>query len=218
MNSSADIRRAGAAIRLTEPGVIAVIRAPSAGVVVPLAAALVAGGVTALEITTSTPDYAAAIRAARSALGPRALVGAGTIMDAQAAETALAAGAEFIISPVFRPELVPLAHGAGCPVLLGAYTPTEAQRVHDSGADFVKLFPADALGPGYFRALRTPLPHLRLVPTGGVDVTNAAEFRRAGCVAIGVGGSLIRPEWVRDDDWPALTRAAAALVQTWSKG
>jgi 2-dehydro-3-deoxyphosphogluconate aldolase/(4S)-4-hydroxy-2-oxoglutarate aldolase len=180
-----------------------------------LAAAFLAGGVTAVEITTSTPRCTDAIRATRAALGDRVFLGAGTLLHPAQCEEAIAAGAEFAVSPVFRPSLIPVCHAAEVPVLLGAFTPTEAQAVHDSGADFVKLFPAEALGLRFIRGLRAPLPHLRLVPTGGVDASNAGEFRRAGCVAVGVGGSLVKPELLKSRDWPALTVLAAALMASW---
>jgi 2-dehydro-3-deoxyphosphogluconate aldolase/(4S)-4-hydroxy-2-oxoglutarate aldolase len=96
--------------------------------------------------------------------------------------------------------------------MLGAYTPTEAQTAHEAGADFIKLFPADKLGPAYVRALRAPLPHLRLVPTGGVDLQNAGEFLAAGCAALGVGSSLLTPEILRNSNWAELTRLARAFV------
>ena len=105
-----------------------------------------------------------------------------------------------------------MAHAAGKPVMLGAYTPTEAQAVHESGADFVKIFPAETLGPGYIKALRAPLPHLRIVPTGGLELSNVADFLKAGCVALGVGGSLVSTAILQQADWPELTRRAAAFV------
>lgn len=203
------------ASRLAAAGVVAVIRAPDPALVPQLGAALVAGGITALEITTSTPNFADAIRAARAALGAHVLIGAGTLMGFAECDEAIAAGAEFAVSPVFRPALIPICHAAGVPVLLGAFTPTEAQAVHESGADFVKLFPAEVLGLKFIKGLRAPLPHLRLVPTGGVDPSNAGEFRRAGCVAVGVGGSLVKPELLKARDWPALTALAAELVASW---
>jgi 2-dehydro-3-deoxyphosphogluconate aldolase/(4S)-4-hydroxy-2-oxoglutarate aldolase len=203
------------ASRLAAAGVVAVIRAPDPSVVPELGAALVAGGITALEITTSTPRFAEAIRATRAALGDQVLIGAGTLMEPAQCDEAISAGAEFAVSPVFRPALIPGCHAAGVPVLLGAFTPTEAQAVHESGADFVKLFPAEVLGLKFIKGLKAPLPHLRLVPTGGVDATNAGEFRRAGCVAVGVGGSLVKPDLLKARDWPALTALAAALVASW---
>jgi 2-dehydro-3-deoxyphosphogluconate aldolase/(4S)-4-hydroxy-2-oxoglutarate aldolase len=198
---------------LTNPGIIAVVRAQRADQVIPLSEALIAGGVTAVEITMTTPGAIAAIRSARQALGPQALIGVGTVLDAPTCVAALAAGAEFVVTPICRTPLVALAHRAERPIMLGAYTPTEAQLAHEAGADFIKIFPADTLGPGYIKSLRAPLPHLRLVPTGGVDVHNVAEFLQAGCAALGVGSSLVSPKILQAADWPALTRKAVEFVQ-----
>ena len=197
---------------LTEPGIIAVVRAQQAAQVLPLSEALIAGGVRVIEITMTTPNALAAIREAREKLGERALIGVGTVLDADTARAAIAAGAEFVVTPICRTELVAIAHAAGCPVMLGAYTPTEAQLAHEAGADFIKIFPADTLGPGYIKALRAPLPHLRIVPTGGVDVQNVADFLKAGCAALGVGSSLVSTKILQEADWPELTRRANAFV------
>src|SRR5207253_8984337 len=124
-------------------------------------------------------------------------VGAGTVLNADACRTAIGAGAEFVVSPIMKLEILQTAHAADRPVMLGAYTPTEAQAAHEAGADFIKLFPADKLGPAYIRALRAPLPHLRIVPTGGVDLETAVDFLKAGCVALGVGSSLLTSEILR---------------------
>lgn len=198
--------------RVMDAALIAVIRAPRREGIVPLCEALVAGGITALEITTSTPDTFNAIRDVRSALGERAMVGVGTVLQNITCRSALDAGAEFVVSPVLRESMVPLCHAAEVPVMLGAYTPTECQLAYEAGSDFVKLFPAEGLGPGYVRSLRAPLPHLRLVPTGGVDLRNAAEFLEAGCAALGIGSSLVSGDLIRHADWAELTRRAAAFV------
>src|SRR5438094_2271389 len=145
----------------------------------------------------TTPGALAAIREARENIGDRSLIGVGTVLDAENNRAAIEAGAEFVVSPVCRVELVPIARSAGRPIMLGAYTPTEAQTAHEAGADFVKIFPADKLGPAYIRALRAPLPHLRIVPTGGVDLETAVDFLKAGCVALGVGSSLLTSEILR---------------------
>ena len=203
--------------RLTNPGLIAVVRARTEAQVPALAEALVAGGLTCIEVTTTTPNFLAAIRATRARIGNRGLVGVGTILDIPTCQAALEAGAEFVVSPISRVELVPVCHAAGKPVMLGAYTPSECQRVHESGADFVKLFPADTLGPNYVKALRAPLPHLRIVPTGGVDLKTAPEFLKAGCVALGVGSSLLKAEILQSEDWPALTALARQFVEAVSK-
>jgi 2-dehydro-3-deoxyphosphogluconate aldolase/(4S)-4-hydroxy-2-oxoglutarate aldolase len=198
--------------RLTNPGIIAVVRAQKAEQVLPLSEALIAGGVIAIEVTMTTPKAIEAIRQASMALGDRALVGVGTVLDVATCRAALDAGAEFVVSPIGRTELVATAHDQDRPVMLGAYTPTEAQAVHEAGSDFVKLFPADSLGATYIKAIRAPLPHLRIVPTGGVDVHTVADFLKAGCAALGVGSSLVSAKILQEADWPELTRRAAEFV------
>jgi 2-dehydro-3-deoxyphosphogluconate aldolase/(4S)-4-hydroxy-2-oxoglutarate aldolase len=205
--------RAEIVSRLTNPGIIAVLRTEQPAQVLPACAALVAGGVRALEITLTVPDALRVLREARERFATEAVVGAGTVLDATAAGAALGAGAEFLVSPVTRPEIVPVAHAADRPVMLGACTPTEAQAAHEAGADFIKLFPADVFGPAHVRALRAPLPHLRIVPTGGVDLNTAADFLRAGCVALGVGSALLSKEILAAQDWPELTRRARSYVE-----
>jgi 2-dehydro-3-deoxyphosphogluconate aldolase/(4S)-4-hydroxy-2-oxoglutarate aldolase len=203
--------------RLLSPGIIAVVRAQKAEQVLPLSEALLAGGVIAVEITMTTPNAIEAIREARRKLGDRALIGVGTVLDAGTCGAAVAAGAEFVVTPICRTELVSIAHAAERPVMLGAYTPTEAQLAHEAGADFIKIFPADGLGPGYIKALRAPLPHLRLVPTGGIDVHNVADFLKAGCAAVGVGSSLVSAEILQKANWAELTNHAAEFVAAASK-
>ena len=197
---------------LTNPGIIAIVRALKPVPALPLFEALIAGGLKAMEITMTTPGALSAIREAREKIGDRAVIGVGTVIDADTCRAALDAGAEFIVTPVCRPELVAIAHAAGCPIMLGAYTPTEAQTAHEAGADFIKIFPADTLGPGYIKALRAPLPHLRIVPTGGVDLHNVADFLKAGCAALGVGSSLVSAKILQEANWPELTRRANEFV------
>ncbi len=197
---------------LTNPGIIAIVRAQQAAQVGPMFEALIAGGIVATEITMTTPNALSAIREAREKVGARSLVGVGTVVDAQTCHAAIEAGAEFIVTPICRTELVAIAHAAGRPIMLGAYTATEAQLAHEAGADFIKIFPADSLGPGYIKALRAPLPHLRIVPTGGVDVGNVADFLKAGCAALGVGSALVSAKILQEANWPELTRRAAEFV------
>lgn len=203
--------------RLTNPGIIAVVRAQSADQVIPLTEALLAGGVIAVEITMTTPNAIGAIRNASAYFGEKALLGVGTVLNAEVCEQAIAAGAQFVVSPITRAEIVTAAHRHDKPVMLGAYTPTEAQTAFEFGSDFIKLFPADGLGPAYVKALRAPLPHLRIVPTGGVDLTNAAAFLKAGCVALGLGSSLVSQDILNRQDWPELARLAAEFVKEANK-
>ena len=197
---------------LLDPGVIAVVRASRTDQVLPLARALLSGGIVAVEVTLTTPQAIEAIHLASLELGSEALIGVGTVLDETTARAAIEAGAEFVVSPILRPALVGVAHSLEKPVMLGACTPTEAQLAFEAGSDFVKLFPADGLGPEFIKAIRAPLPHLRIVPTGGVDLETIGEFFRAGCVAVGAGSSLISKRILETDDWPELTRVARRFV------
>jgi 2-dehydro-3-deoxyphosphogluconate aldolase/(4S)-4-hydroxy-2-oxoglutarate aldolase len=199
--------------RLINPGIIAVVRAKSAEQILPLSEALLAGGVIAIEVTMTTPDAIEAIREASQALGERALMGVGTVLDAMTCKLAIEAGAQFVVSPITRPDLVRAAHAMDKPIMLGAYTPTEAQLAYEAGSDFIKIFPADNLGPAYVKALRAPLPHLKLVPTGGVDLNTAAAFLKAGSAALGVGGTLVSAQILKDSNWAELTRLASEFVK-----
>lgn len=197
---------------LVQPGLIAVVRARSAEQVLPLAEALLRGGVHAIEITMTTPDAIAAIRNAVKSLPADALIGAGTVLNRDTCSRVIEAGAEFVVSPITRPEIASTANQAGRPVMLGAFTPTEAQIAYEAGSDFIKLFPADTLGPGYIKSIRAPLPHLKIVPTGGVTVENVADFFKAGCPAVGIGSSLISAAILENNDWGALEAAARKFL------
>lgn len=198
--------------QLLNPGIIAVVRAPKQEQVIPLSEALVAGGVIAVEITMTTPNAIAAIREASHKLGDRALIGVGTVLDVATCQAAIEAGAQFVVSPICRTELVAVAHAANRPIMLGAYTPTEAQTAHEAGSDFIKIFPADTLGPGYVKSLRAPLPHLKIVPTGGVDLNTIGDFFKAGCAAVGAGSSLVSAKILQDAAWGDLTQRAKDFV------
>jgi len=198
---------------LTHPGVVAVVRTDKWEQVLPACEALLAGGVSAVEITMTVPNALTVIRDASEQFGARALIGVGTVMNAEQCRAAIVAGAEFVVSPIARLEIIGAAHASDRAVMIGAYTPTEAQLAHEAGADFVKIFPADKLGPGYIKSLLAPLPHLRIVPTGGVDLQTASDFLKAGCAALGVGSSLLSAEILRTSNWTELTRVARAFVQ-----
>ena len=199
--------------RLIDIGIIAVVRTDRTEQVMPIAEALVAGGVTAVEITLTVPNAEKAIAVAREKFRDAALIGAGSVLNVAQCNSVLKAGAQFVVSPVGNVRLIEAAHKLDRPVMLGAFTPSEAQLVHEWGADFVKLFPADQLGPAFIKAIRAPMPHLRIVPTGGVDLNTAADFLKAGCVALGVGSSLLKPDLIKSENWPELTRLAAQYIQ-----
>jgi 2-dehydro-3-deoxyphosphogluconate aldolase/(4S)-4-hydroxy-2-oxoglutarate aldolase len=196
-----------------ELGLVAIIRTPTRELVIPVCEALINGGLLVVEVTMTVPDALGALREMNEKFGSRALVGAGTILNAQQCNAAIDAGAEFIVTPITKTEIVAAAHARNKPVMLGAYTPTEAQLAHEAGADFIKIFPADKLGPGYIKNIRAPLPHLRVVPTGGVDLQTAPEFLKAGCAALGVGSSLVSAEILKTRNWAELTRLAGEFVR-----
>jgi 2-dehydro-3-deoxyphosphogluconate aldolase / (4S)-4-hydroxy-2-oxoglutarate aldolase len=197
---------------LTNPGVIAVVRAQKAEQVPPLAEALLAGGVIAIEITMTTPNAIEVIREVSQKLGARALIGVGTVLDGQTAHLAIKAGAQFVVSPIMRPEVAQAARAADRPVMLGAFTPTEAQAADEAGSDFVKIFPSDTLGPGYIKAILAPLPHLRIIPTGIAKPEDVTAFIKAGCVAVGLGSLLVPAQALRESNWPEITRLAKDFV------
>lgn len=199
--------------RIIELGIVVVVRTPTYELIAPVCEALVKGGIIALEVTMTVPEALRALREAQSRFGNKILLGAGTILNAAQCHAAIEAGAQYVISPITKPEIIEAAHARHKPVMLGAYTPTEAQLGHEAGADFIKIFPADKLGPGYIKNIRAPLPHLRIVPTGGVDLQTAPEFLKAGCAALGVGSSLLKPEILKSRNWAELTRLAAEFVR-----
>ena len=196
--------------RLLDPGVIPVIRAQYAEDVMPACEALLAGGLNALEITMTTPNALALVREACKRFGARAVIGVGTVMNPAMCLEAVKAGAEFVVSPITVPGIAHAAQGADCVCLLGAFTPTEAQAAHEAGADFVKIFPA--ISPAYVAAMLGPLPHLKVVPTSGVDLKTGPEYFAIGCPLVGIGSSLVSAKILREKNWPELTRLAAEFA------
>jgi 2-dehydro-3-deoxyphosphogluconate aldolase/(4S)-4-hydroxy-2-oxoglutarate aldolase len=199
--------------RLLNPGVVAIIRADSSAQLIDAAKALAEGGITAMEVTMTTPDALQVIRDVSQALGDGILMGVGTVLDTETARMALLAGAEFVVTPVMKPDIIQLCNRYSKLIACGAYTPTEALAAHEAGADFIKIFPADTLGPGYIKAIRAPLPQLQIIPTGGVDIHTAGDFIRAGCVAVAAGSSLVSKEILKTGDWAKLTTTAKAFVE-----
>ncbi len=190
--------------QLVDAGLVAIVRVSRPELALPLAGALVAGGVRAVELTMSIPNTLDAIRTVNREFGDDILLGVGTVTDDDTCRAAIDAGARYVISPITRPSLVAAAHALDRPVMLGAYTPTEAQAAHEAGSDFIKIFPADTLGPGYIKALLAPLPHLRIVPTGGVNLDTMEAFLAAGSAVLGVGSALLKKELVAGENWGEL--------------
>lgn len=201
-------KREKIASQIMAEGLVAIVRVPRPELTLPLTKALVAGGVRAVELTMSIPNALEAVRTIDRELGDEILLGVGTVIDDDTCRAAIDAGAKYVISPVTKPSLVAAAHALDRPVMLGSYTPTEAQTAHEAGADFVKLFPADTLGPSYIKSLLAPLPHLRIVPTGGVNLDTMEAFLAAGSAALGTGSALLKKEIIAGENWGELERLA----------
>jgi 2-dehydro-3-deoxyphosphogluconate aldolase / (4S)-4-hydroxy-2-oxoglutarate aldolase len=203
---------AGAREQITERiqalGALAVVRLPRAEDVLPAARALHAGGVSAIEVTMTVPGALQAIESLAREMGDELLVGVGSVLDAETARRAVEAGARFVVSPVFVAEVVAEAQRQGAAALPGAFTPTEILRAHQAGADMVKVFPSDALGPSFIKGVLAPMPFLRLCPTGGVTPQNAGQWIRAGAAAVGLGSALVDPTLVATREWGTLTALA----------
>jgi 2-dehydro-3-deoxyphosphogluconate aldolase/(4S)-4-hydroxy-2-oxoglutarate aldolase len=193
-------------------GVVAVIRAQSKDQLPHIAQALLAGGVPSIEVTMSTPKAIAGIEALADALGDQAVIGVGTVLDAATARDAIAAGAQFVVSPAFDDEIVATTKRYGKISVPGAFTPTEILRAWSAGADVVKVFPSTAVGPSYFKDILAPLPQVRLTPTGGVDLRNAGDWIKAGAACLGVGSALVSKSAMLNNDWPTITTNAQAFV------
>ncbi len=198
---------------ITNSGVIAIIRASSTNNLADIANALFAGGVLAIEVTMSTPKAIAGIEMLADLLGDKAVIGVGTVIDAATARDAISAGAQFVVSPTFDPDVVAATRRYGKISVPGAFTPTEILRAWTAGADVVKVFPSTTLGPNYFKDILAPLPQLKLAPTGGVDVKNVANWIKAGAVCVGAGSSLVSKDALAKSDWPAITANAKAFVE-----
>jgi 2-dehydro-3-deoxyphosphogluconate aldolase/(4S)-4-hydroxy-2-oxoglutarate aldolase len=198
--------------RLLQTGVVAVIRANSGKQLVEVCRALGRGGVVACEITMTTPGALEAIAAASRELGDDALIGAGSVFDGTTARAVISAGAKFVFSPVLDRESIEIAHNHGCVAVPGALSPSEIFAAWSAGADLVKVFPANHFGPQYFRDIHGPMPQVKLTPTGGVDLSTAAAWIKAGAVAVGVGSALVTKDILAGSKWDDLSALARQYI------
>lgn len=199
--------------RVIAAGVVPVVRANSIDVLPELAKALMAGGIPVIEVTMTTPKALLGIERLAETVGDTMVIGVGTVLDATTCRDAIAAGAQFVVSPHFDPQIIAATKRYGKASVPGAYTPTEIVSATVAGADLVKVFPSSGLGPSYIRDLLAPLPHLRLIPTGGVDAKNVGDWLRAGAICVGAGANLFPKELVAKGDWPAITAHIKAFSQ-----
>jgi 2-dehydro-3-deoxyphosphogluconate aldolase/(4S)-4-hydroxy-2-oxoglutarate aldolase len=193
-------------------GVVAVIRVKDPGAVRGVVDALADGGVRALEVTMTVPRAIELIREIAPTLPGDFIFGAGTVLDPETARAAIDAGARFIVAPTFNPEVIAMGHKHDVPVMPGCLSPTEILAAWNAGADIVKVFPATTLGPGYIKDVRAPLPHIKLMPTGGVSVENAGEWIRAGAVAVGVGSALTDAKAIAEGRFEVVAERARRIV------
>jgi 2-dehydro-3-deoxyphosphogluconate aldolase/(4S)-4-hydroxy-2-oxoglutarate aldolase len=193
-------------------GVVGIIRMKDPAKLPGVVQALADGGVRTLEITMTVPGAVDLIRQTAASLPPGFLLGAGTVVDVETTHRVIEAGATFIVSPVFRPEMIAAAHEHDVPILPGCFSPTEILAAWDAGADMIKVFPATALGPAYLRDIHGPLPQIKLVPTGGVSIENAGDWIRAGAAAVGAGSALLDTAALAAGDYQKLTDNARRIV------
>jgi len=199
---------------IREVGVVPVVRAESKEEALKIVQAILAGGVNILEITMTVPGAIQVMEKLADEFGDKVLLGAGTVLDAETGRAAILAGAEFVVSPSTDLSLIQLCRRYSKPVMPGALTPTEVVYAWQSGADIVKIFPCGNVGgPAYIRALRGPLPHIEMIPTGGVDLSTTADFIKAGAVAVCVGSALVDKKAVKAGKLEVLTQNASKFVE-----
>ena len=197
-------------------GILPIIRLPNLQDAVSIAQAILAGGATALEFTMTNPDALEAIRRCRVEISAfaegTAVIGVGSVLNRDMAETAVAVGAQFVVAPQINMPTLAYCRENNIPIMPGALTPTEIQTAWEAGATAVKVFPARAFGPGYFKDILAPLPHLKLMATGGVNLENMGEYFRNGAQMVGVGSNLVDNGMIEAQDWEALTAKTAEFI------
>lgn len=193
-------------------GIVAVLRLNGDQKLAKIIEALALGGIKAMEITMTTPNAIEIIKNISKETGNDFFVGAGTVLNAEVTRAVIEAGARFVVSPILNAEVIKTAQAHETPVFPGAFTATEIHSAWQQGADVVKVFPATALGPRFFKDIHGPLPDIKLTPTGGVALDNAAEFIRNGACCLGVGTSLLNKQLIAENNWAGLTQLAKEFV------
>ena len=208
------MKRSDVLQRIRDVGLIPVVRAESAEQAMRTVEAIKAGGVGVLEVTMTVPGAIAVIEQLAKAFGAEAVIGAGTVLDPETADRCIQAGAQFIVSPALNEETIAFCQGQDIAIFPGALTPTEVVRAWNAGADAVKVFPAGAVGGArYLKALKAPLPQIELVPTGGVSLKTAADFIKAGAMALGVGADLVDTKALSEGNDQLITERARQFLE-----
>ncbi|MCC5926440.1 MAG: bifunctional 4-hydroxy-2-oxoglutarate aldolase/2-dehydro-3-deoxy-phosphogluconate aldolase [Bacteroidetes bacterium] len=197
---------------LEDRKIVAVVRVDTADQIDPTVDALLAGGVNSIELTMTIPNVLDHLPALIKRVGDQMVLGIGSVLNGETAQRVIDAGANFVVSPVMKADIIEAAQKNNIAVAVGAFSPTEIQTAWELGSDVVKVFPADQFGPGYIKAVKAPMPHLRLMPTGGVTVQNVGEWLSAGTFSLGLGSALVDIKAVRSGDYARITSNARALV------
>lgn len=193
---------------------VAVLRVQEENKLLKVIEAINAGGISCAEITMSVPNAIKLIEKMNELIGDRVLIGVGTVLNASTAEDAIKAGAKYIVSPILKKEIIETAHKHDIPVMPGCFTPTEIQTAYEMGADVIKVFPADVLGMEFFKAILAPMPYLKLMPTGGVSLTNAGDWFKAGACAVGLGSALVDKDAIKNENYGKLTENALKIMES----
>jgi 2-dehydro-3-deoxyphosphogluconate aldolase/(4S)-4-hydroxy-2-oxoglutarate aldolase len=191
---------------------VCVLRIPDETLFEPIADALYRGGIRLLEITMTVPNATELIKKAKKILPEDMVIGVGSVLTKKTAMEAIEAGSEFVVSPILKPEIIEGAQSKNKAVMCGAFTPTEIQTAWELGSDIVKVFPANILGMDFFKAVKAPMPHLKLMPTGGVSLTNGKEWLKAGACAVGVGSALVSSGDLKNRNFEAIMEKAHLLI------
>jgi 2-dehydro-3-deoxyphosphogluconate aldolase/(4S)-4-hydroxy-2-oxoglutarate aldolase len=176
--------------------------------------AINAGGVSVAEITMTVPNAIQLIEKMNEKLDKNIIIGVGSVLNSKTTEDAIKAGAKYVVSPIFKKEIIETAHKFDVPVMPGCFTPTEIQTAFEAGADIVKVFPADVVGMEFFKAILAPMPHLNLMPTGGVSLTNAGDWLKAGACAVGIGSALLDKKAIQENNYSKLTENARIIMKS----
>lgn len=200
--------------KVVDAGAVAVIRLADPNKLIKVAEAIYKGGISGIEITMTVPNAIRVIQNADKEIGSYMNIGVGSVLDPETAQRAVDAGARYIVSPIYKREIVDVAHRNDVPAMPGAFTPTEIQTAFEAGADIVKVFPADVVGMAFFKGVLVPMPHLRLMPTGGVSLTNAGEWLKSGACAVGVGSALLDKKAIASEKYDVLTESTKRLMES----
>lgn len=193
---------------------VAVIRLKEADKLKKVIESLALGGVSVAEVTMTVPNAIGLIKQVTQELSEDIIVGVGSVLNADVAKQAIEAGAKYVVSPIFKKEIIDAAHEYDVPAMPGCFTPTEVLTAFEYGADVVKVFPADVLGMAFFKGILAPMPHLKLMPTGGVTLTNAGDWIKAGAVAVGIGSALLDKEAIDTENYSKLTANAKQITES----